>query len=364
MKFTKLKRTIAFVLFSGFCSSLMASGTVAGTDVTNTATLSFGDNADTLEQVQSNSETFKVDKKVDISVTTIDVTPIATKPNATGVVLTYKVTNTGNSVQDFALNALTTSTKAFNDTVTDTFDATNVKVYVDDGDGQFDPAKDTQEYIDELGIDESKFVFIVSDIPANLQNGAASVYDLQAQVAQGGSQGVLGDIIAQDSSNEADNKLTVQIVFADSAGSADSEHDGKFSSVDAYKIVIANMTITKTSVVVEDPVNNTTNPKRIPGAKVRYCFTVENSGNADAAVAKIGDTADTSIYDITNMTNNDIRIYNGADAFDCSNVTGLTTQANPDNSGSVDTNNGKIVIDLGGVPAGKKKSAYYEVILR
>ena len=40
----------------------------------------------------------------------------------------------------------------------------------------------------------------------------------------------------------------------------------------------ANLTITKTSAVVSDPVNGTTNPKAIPGAIVRYTFTVTNTG--------------------------------------------------------------------------------------
>jgi uncharacterized repeat protein (TIGR01451 family) len=40
----------------------------------------------------------------------------------------------------------------------------------------------------------------------------------------------------------------------------------------------ALLTITKTDVLVSDPVNGTTNPKYIPGAIVRYTFTVTNTG--------------------------------------------------------------------------------------
>ena len=39
-----------------------------------------------------------------------------------------------------------------------------------------------------------------------------------------------------------------------------------------------SLTILKTSTVLSDPVNNTTNPKRIPLAVVRYDVTVTNSG--------------------------------------------------------------------------------------
>ncbi len=365
MKLNGFVKVVALVLASGLFSAAMAAGTAAGTDVSNTATLSFGDDSDSLQEVTSNTETFKVDKKIDMTVTTVDINPVSTKPGATRVVLTYRVTNTGNSAQDFSLSILNSSTSAFNGDANDTFDATNVGIFVDTNDnGTYDPDTDTQTYIDELGIDQSATVFVVADIPNdNLSDGDAAVYDLVAQVAEGGASGTQGADITQDDRNNPDNKLTVQIVFADNAGTADGQYDGKFSSVDAFKIVIADMTIVKTSVVVNDPINDTTNPKRIPGATIRYCFSVENGGSANAAIAKIADTIDTGIYNLDGFANSSIRIYEGND-FDCSNVDGLTTTGNPDNTGSVNTNTGQIVIDLDGVTAGSKKSAFFEVTLR
>jgi len=44
----------------------------------------------------------------------------------------------------------------------------------------------------------------------------------------------------------------------------------------------AFLTILKSSSVVSDPVNGSTNPKSIPGAIVRYTFTVANTGNTTA----------------------------------------------------------------------------------
>lgn len=40
--------------------------------------------------------------------------------------------------------------------------------------------------------------------------------------------------------------------------------------------------VTKTSVIVSDPVNGTTNPKAIPGALIRYTLTVQNNAAASA----------------------------------------------------------------------------------
>jgi len=51
-----------------------------------------------------------------------------------------------------------------------------------------------------------------------------------------------------------------------------------------------NMSITKSSIVISDPVNNTDNPKRIPGAIIRYCFVVDNSGSGIADDIKIKDS--------------------------------------------------------------------------
>jgi hypothetical protein len=50
------------------------------------------------------------------------------------------------------------------------------------------------------------------------------------------------------------------------------------------------MHIHKTSIVLSDPTNGTTNPKRIPGATIRYCFTVDNIGSGNAENVAIADS--------------------------------------------------------------------------
>ena len=53
---------------------------------------------------------------------------------------------------------------------------------------------------------------------------------------------------------------------------------------------LAKMSIKKSSIVISDPVNNTDNPKRIPGAVIRYCFVVDNSGSGTANNIEIKDS--------------------------------------------------------------------------
>jgi hypothetical protein len=63
------------------------------------------------------------------------------------------------------------------------------------------------------------------------------------------------------------------------------------------KPATATLTVVKTSTVVSDPVNGTTNPKAIPGAIVRYGVTVTNTGTAavDASTVVITDPLPTGI---------------------------------------------------------------------
>ncbi len=78
-----------------------------------------------------------------------------------------------------------------------------------------------------------------------------------------------------------------------------------------------SLTILKTSTVLSDPVNNTTNPKRIPLAVVQYDVTVTNSGpgTVDAGTLTITDPipADTAMY-VATTPGNPVLFINGATA--------------------------------------------------
>lgn len=50
-----------------------------------------------------------------------------------------------------------------------------------------------------------------------------------------------------------------------------------------------NLAIAKTSGIVSDPVNGTTNPKAIPGARMRYCILVTNNGSGTATGIALAD---------------------------------------------------------------------------
>lgn len=62
------------------------------------------------------------------------------------------------------------------------------------------------------------------------------------------------------------------------------------TDLDATHIVLQtapSLTINKVSFVVSDPVNGTVNPKRIPGARVRYTVVVTNSATASGSANNV-----------------------------------------------------------------------------
>ena len=257
---------LAGALVFGLSTSALAQNTPSGTSIDNTATLDFTVSGTPQAQVVSNIASFLVDNKVDLTVTTVDGAIVAVIPGGLAQVLTYTVTNNGNTVQDYSLTALNSVLGAFGET--ETFDAVNVTVFVDtDGDNTY-TAADTDVYVDELVSGATITVFVVSDIPLVQINNDVASYDLVAQTAVGGTAGAQGGDILTDDAAAADDPAVIQIVFGDAAGTVDGATDGRFSSKDGYKVVTTTLTAVKSTIVISDPFNLGVNPKAIPGATV------------------------------------------------------------------------------------------------
>ena len=89
--------------------------------------------------------------------------------------------------------------------------------------------------------------------------------------------------------------IPLQNVFRDgvgditSAGVTDIASNGQHSDTETLNVATAALTVRKTSVVISDPVNGTTNPKAIPGAVIEYCVIVANGGGTSADTLSITD---------------------------------------------------------------------------
>jgi uncharacterized repeat protein (TIGR01451 family) len=123
---------------------------------------------------------------------------------------------------------------------------------------------------------------------------------------------------------------------------------------------LPNMSITKQSCVISDPVNLTNNPKRIPGATIRYAFQVSNSGTVNANNVIVDDILNSN-FNYTTIRN--LQILNGA----C-NCLGVTSNSNNPPPG---TGNGvhPIKLNFGTVSGGSvatptQKCGYFEVDIK
>lgn len=322
--------SVALGLALSLVPAAFAVGTPAGTTVSNSATLDYRVGGLPQNPIVSNSAQFLVDNKLDLVVSTLDGAAVSVIPGATAQVLRYALVNTGNAVQDYALQALPAAGAFFG--VTDNFDALNVAVYVDaDADGLYTPGVDTAGFVDELAADAMLTIFIVADIPLGLADADGALYDLLAASAVGGAPGSQGALIGADDAAQADDPNLVQLVFADGAGSADAAADGAYSSRDAYQVVTANLLVTKTSTVINDPFNGAANPKAVPGALVRYSISVENTGSAGADLIALVDPIPVATsYATSSITLDGTPLSDGADAdaadFGVSNAGAVTVQ--------------------------------------
>jgi uncharacterized repeat protein (TIGR01451 family) len=279
-----------------------AAGTASSTSITNQVTIDY--QVGTVNQPQiTDATTFVVDNLVDLAVSTLDGAIVDVSPGATAMVLRFQLDNEGNTTQDFLLSAVGLATGGPYATPfgnqNDAFDAdtgTNpVRIFLDntpqaatsgytpgawEGVGTETPVT----YIDELAADNSVTLYIVIDIPAGQPDGDMAIYGLLAQVAGGGGAGSQGAAIAGDDSGSADT-AGVDIVFGDAVGADDPDQtnpDGYHSSRSVYRIASATLAAAKTSQVVWDPINAASNPKAIPGARVEYTITVDNTGGSAA----------------------------------------------------------------------------------
>jgi hypothetical protein len=289
----QLRRQAVAVVALGLALSApaaWASGTASGTDISNNATVNFqvgGVN----QTSQSNTVTFKVDNLVRVVVAESGSTATSVIPGASAQVTTFTVTNTGNTTQDYSLATANLSngiTITLGSNYTDSFDGNSCQVHVEGGGGAgYQSGSDTAAAIQNLAADASVTVYVVCDIPLSLSNSAAAIVSLTATTANAGTCAANGTgCVTTTQTAGADTQNAVDVVFGDTAGSDDSNRDGKHSARDAYAVTTATLSISKTVTPICDPFNfngtggGTQPPKNVPGAYVQYAITIANANGA------------------------------------------------------------------------------------
>lgn len=260
-----------------------AAGTTSGTTITNNVTVNYQVGGVAQNAVNASTD-FVVDRKVNLTVAETGNATTQVSPGQSAAVTTFTVTNTSNAPLDFALAATQLAGGTAAHGGTDNFDVTGLGIFRDtNGNGSYDAGTDAAvSFLDEVAADASVTVFIVANVPLGRATGDVAGVQLRATAREAGSAGSQGAAITETAGA---NTAGVDTVFADIAGVNDANRDGSHSDDDDYTVLAANVAVTKTSRVVSDPFNGTSNPKLIPGAVVEYCIQVANAAGGAAATS-------------------------------------------------------------------------------
>lgn len=290
MKITK--KILSVAILTAITNTSWADGTLAGTNVDNTATITYSVSG-AVQPVIGSSEagnstgggtptSFEVDKKIDLSVT--GGSPVNVVPGATSQTITFEVLNEGNSTEDFEFTVK-------DDVTGDNFDpssACSTPATISIPPSILVPPTPTT-------------ISVTCDIPSSVSNGDTSDIDLKATVVDGSGNPYT------ESATEAAN--IVDVVLADDKGSATDTgsetvtagsglRNATHSAVNTYTATnaAADLTVQKVAAVTNDPINGAVTPKRIPGATIVYTITVSNAdGASDATHLVISDILDTDL---------------------------------------------------------------------
>jgi len=269
-----MKTLLSVAIVSAMSGSAFAAGTAAGTDIDNTASISYSVGGTAQTEIESSeggnstpgvgngtATTFKVDKKIDLLVTAGSGTNVVPNTSGAPTALAFTLKNEGNSTESFNLTPTQVASGGI-----DTFNTSGCTVT--------SPALPVS-----LAADASTPVTVQCTIPASggaVVDGAQSYVDLMAAESTGLTETV-----------GADTAATVDVVFADDTGTGTdgADRNAKHSATNIYTIDTADISVMKTSAVLSDPLNAGTNPKRIPGAEIEYTITVSNAGTGATASA-------------------------------------------------------------------------------
>jgi uncharacterized repeat protein (TIGR01451 family) len=253
------------IIFSG--GNVFAQGTPAGTSIVNTAYANYslgGSPAATI----SDSDTITVSEVIRMTVTWEDGGNVQVTSPATGEVLQFQLTNTGNGSETFALATLDTVGGGDFDPSAGAvwmesglqagLQTTGVNADIQHNSGVNDPP---------LAADENLIVYVVSDIPGSLvDTNTGNVQITMTSATPGASTASLGDVLG-----------TGEIVGVTNAS---------YSFTGTYIVSSVTVTLSKVLTGTVDPFGGSA---YVPGAILSYRITVNVAGTGTAEALVITD---------------------------------------------------------------------------
>jgi uncharacterized repeat protein (TIGR01451 family) len=303
----------------------LAAGTASDTTISNTATVSYSVSSVSQTPITSAAATFKVDNKVNLAITRFGTATTPVAPGQLAQTVVFRVDNLGNTAQGYNF---TVADNASGDTMDMAGEVVRVSAAACTAGSTTPPAyaagTDTLPYVNTLAPDNCRWVFIVADTLSSATNGLIANMTITATTAIANVSGV-PSVQPQTGVGVADDKDTVQVVFADAG------NNGLETATGTYVVSSATLAIVKSSSVISDPFSSSF-PKAIPGATIEYAITLTNTGGAAATGVQVSDNLTTSTINFLDNT------YNSGN----SNVSitvggGAATFCNAE-SGGVDTN--------------------------
>lgn len=286
------KVVAALLATCGAATPLAAAGTPAGSLIDNEATATYDLPGGGEAAVTSNKVSLRVDEILDVTVASADPGDVAATPGATGKVLSFTLTNSGNGSEAFTL--ATRSAVGGDD-----FDPVVTSIVLDtNGNGAYDPGLDTAYVAGSndplLAPDGSLRVFVIASAPSGVADGARGQLDLTA-VATTGS-GAPGTSFTGAGQGGGD-------AIVGTTG-ADGEDQG-FLAISA-----ALLSFTK-SASVADPFGGAS---PVPGGTITYTLTATVSGSGSLSNIRVADRVPTgSTYAPGSLTLNGSALTDAAD---------------------------------------------------
>ena len=298
----------------GFQQVSYAVGTDAGTNITNSATLSFDVGGVGQTPIVSNITDFEVDQLVNFQILEAGDDIHTGLPSASAVAR-FTLSHDGNETQRFALSAVNLADgqtididgggplAPYVDSLTTAgTDVSALAIYADDGDGLFEPgvgagldgaAVTFVELADAAGT-VNQTIWVQATLPAGAPDGENALISLTVTA----QEATTGAVLVADI--DGDDPTLVEIVFADPAGTeaGDAASDGVHSDRDVFQVQSSQIGVAKTVTTIWDPINAgvgviaTNDPLAVPGAYVRYAITIENldAAGAAATLTTVSDT--------------------------------------------------------------------------
>jgi len=239
-----ISKNIAFLLSAClFVSPLLsfnplyAQGVAAGVDISNTAVVSYQIDGVAQAPLNSPAAVFKVDRKIDLSLTGNTHANVSLGDLQAEV--TYTLVNEGNDIQEFSLIPDTTL-------ISDNFDISNCNTVVTSITGTPLTSVPTTGNI-KLKADQQASISVKCDIPLDnagspIINGHTSLLALHATAEKNNDGSTVEETMT------ADTAMGIETVFVDGAGPDDANRDASFTARRTYTVT----TNLQTPVAVDD----------------------------------------------------------------------------------------------------------------